>query len=423
MDVQRALLSRLIRDGDIVKAVNARVTPEFFTDDKYRRVFEYMLDHWRRYSTPADIGVVASAFPSYEWPEYEQTSDYFIDELRQRRKRVLLLDVMSEAITLLNTSDEPDALNSAEEILQDGMIKLRLETSSTADYDFTQREDLIFDRLDERAANPGIMRGIPTGFRGIDFVTGGFQPEQLIVMIGLPKSMKSSTMLKMAMNVHDKAARIPLFVGFEMSNEEQEDRMISLLSGLSLTDVMNGYYNLREEERIHRAVRLFNSGRAFVTSADLSSTTTVSGVQAKIMEFQPDVVFIDGAYMMHSEIPKVEQGSAQALTDVARGLKRLAQSQKTCIVVSTQASSTRAKGGLNMFSPMYTQAWGQSADVLLGVERVDPTASDFDPVAIRLKVLASRSGPRSETLLMWDWNHGRVDEMERRKEDTAEDDG
>ena len=55
---------------------------------------------------------------------------------------------------------------------------------------------------------------------------------------------------------------------------------------------------------------------------------TVSGMQAKIMEYQPDVVFIDGAYLMQSELPKVEQGSAQALTEIARGLKKLAQSQR-----------------------------------------------------------------------------------------------
>ena len=43
-----------------------------------------------------------------------------------------------------------------------------------------------------------------------------------------------------------------------------------------------------------------------------------------------------------------------------------------------------------MFSAMYTQAWGQSADVLLGVERVDPAANDLDAVVIKLSVLASR---------------------------------
>ena len=155
---------------------------------------------------------------------------------------------------------------------------------------------------------------------------------------------------------------------------------------------------------------MLESGRSFITSADLSGMT-ISGLQAKIMEYQPDVVFIDAVYLMHSELPKVEPGSAQALTDIARGLKSLAQSQCIPIVATTQATMTRSKGGLTMFSPMYTQAFGQSADVLLGVERADPDQSDIDAVTIRLKVLASRSGPRAETILQWDWAHGMVTEV------------
>jgi replicative DNA helicase len=140
---------------------------------------------------------------------------------------------------------------------------------------------------------------------------------------------------------------------------------------------------------------------------------TVPGVQGKVMELQPDIVFIDAAYLMQSETPKLEQGSPQALTEIARELKKLAQSMKIPIVVTTQASQTRSKGGrLNSESAMYTQAWRQSADVMLGVERADPDADDSGEVVLRLKVLASRSGPRAESMLVWDWNKGSVYEAD-----------
>jgi hypothetical protein len=35
----------------------------------------------------------------------------------------------------------------------------------------------------------------------------------------------------------------------------------------------------------------------------------------------------------------------------------------------------------------------------------------IEPVTITLKVLASRSGPRTETTLVWDWRNGSVQEM------------
>ena len=93
-------------------------------------------------------------------------------------------------------------------------------------------------------------------------------------------------------------------------------------------------------------------------------------MRAKILDFQPEIVFIDAAYLMLSEIPGIDTTSPAAMTDVARSLKQLAQSVRIPIVVSVQASQTRAAGGkLNAGSAMYTQAWRQSADVLLGSER------------------------------------------------------
>ena len=48
--------------------------------------------------------------------------------------------------------------------------------------------------------------------------------------------------------------------------------------------------------------------RPFIFSTDITSATTVSGIQAKIQQYQPDVVFVDGAYLMQSELPKSRAG-------------------------------------------------------------------------------------------------------------------
>jgi hypothetical protein len=95
----------------------------------------------------------------------------------------------------------------------------------------------------------------------------------------------------------------------------------------------------------------------------------------------------------------------------------MAQAQKIPVVITTQASLSRSKGGLSIGSAMYTQAWGQDCDVLLGVERVRPDKGDEEvdeggPVAVKFKVIESRSGPRKETLLEWDWDHGSVSEVD-----------
>ena len=266
--------------------------------------------------------------------------------------------------------------------------------------------------------NPG-LRGISTGFDGIDFVTGGLQPEQYVVLLGTPKSFKSATLLAMAKAVH-KQAKIAAFIGFEMSNTEQQDRLVSLYSGVSLTRIMNGTLTEKEFKAVQKALRQVEEMVPFVFSTDITSATTVSGIQAKIQEYQPDVVFVDGAYLMQSEEKDVAQGTPQAMTSISRGLKRLAQATKIPVVVTTQASLPRSRSGLTLSSAMYTQAWGQDCDIMLGVERVREEKAEGElvdeinsgPAIVKFKVVESRSGPRKDTLLEWDWSKGSVHEID-----------
>ena len=221
----------------------------------------------------------------------------------------------------------------------------------------------------------------------------------------------------MAKAVHQQS-KISLFVGFEMSNIEQQDRLVSLYSGVSLSKITSGRLNRREFEKVSEAMAMVEGMRPFIFSTDIRSATTVSGLQAKIQNYNPDVLFVDGAYLMQSELEKVEPGSPQALTNISRSLKRLAQAQKIPVVITTQASLTRSKGGLSIGSAMYTQAWGQDCDVMMGVERVIPDKGEEEPeelggpVTVKFKVIESRSGPRKLTMLEWDWAHGDVSEID-----------
>jgi DnaB-like helicase C terminal domain len=414
----------VIHDGSITTAVNARITIDFFTDDKYQRVWEYVLDHWAKYGISPDEAVMKLAFPSYQWKDYPQPIDYFIDGLRQRRKKAILVDALQQSSTFLQTPDDPTAMDQMEQMLREAVWQVRLETAPTLDLDYTDQaiSTQAETDIDERMLDPGFLRGISTGFDGIDYVTGGFQPEQFIVMIGLPKSLKSSTLLYMALACH-RRGKVPLFIGFEMSDIEQRDRLLSLLSGVSLTKIITGALTVREQREVLRPLRQMQGSRPFIVSTDIDSATTVSGIQAKIMEYIPDVVFIDGAYLMLSEQPKIEQGSARAFTDIARSLKKLAQNLKVPIVVTTAASMTRARGGqLNPYSAMYTQAWQQSADVMLGVERVDPEDYKGNEVLIKMQVLHSRGGPRADTMVMWDWTRGKCSELTAQARTGTDDD-
>jgi hypothetical protein len=145
----------------------------------------------------------------------------------------------------------------------------------------------------------------------------------------------------------------------------------------------------------------------FQSVYDRSSLTTLSGLQAKISEYQPAAVFVDGVYMMEDENGE-PPGSPRALTNITRGLKRLAQNRKIPIVISTQALAQKSRGGVNMHSAGYTSSFAQDSDVILIVESCPEPNKDIS------KFFADkvRSGPKTETYVRIGWDRGCIERVD-----------
>ena len=83
------------------------------------------------------------------------------------------------------------------------------------------------DRIAARAEStaPG-HRASPSGFFDLDDITGGFQPDQLVILAARPSMGKTA----LALNICDHAAvdlKIPvLFVSLEMGQLELAERLL-----------------------------------------------------------------------------------------------------------------------------------------------------------------------------------------------------
>lgn len=404
MDTQNACLSKIVRDGELLPFIEAKITREFFPDDRHGLIWEMVLEHYKRYGKPPSEESVHKAYPTYDFPEYPEPAAYYLNQLRQDRKKVILTNTVQDYAARLGEEDGPDIGDELETILRRGMAQATHEISQGRDTDFFLSQDRIMDRLRERRDNPTYLRGITTGLDGIDRLTGGLQKEQLITIVGTPKAGKSSLLLRLAFNAHRNGNSV-LFVTFEMGTEEQEDRLVSLISGVGLTKILTGTFDPIEEKRIDKALRLRKDMAGFTITSDVTSAITVSGVQAKIQQYQPSVVIIDGVYLMDDEAGN-DKGTPQALTSLTRGFKRLAQTLQIPIVISTQAMLYRSKGGLKMESIGYSSSFAQDSDIVFGVEAHEQLLG-----VSRFKVIASRSSPRGEVHVRFDWGQGMIEEM------------
>lgn len=404
MDIQHAALSKIILNGDLTPFIESRINRDFFPDAEHARIWDMVLEHYQQYGKPPSPDAVHLAYPRYAFTEYEEPTEFFLNQLRQDRQKVLLTAAMQEFSDRLQEDEGPSIGDELADIIRKGLANAAHEVSQGRDTDFFPSYDRIMEKLRERRQNPGVLRGISTGLAGMDYLTGGFQNEQLICLVGTPKAGKSSMLLKMALNAKQNGVNV-LFLTFEMSTEEQEDRLVSLLSGVGLTKILNGTFSSDEEKRIDKALLLRKDNAGLVITSDTTSAVTLSGVQAKIIQYQPALVIVDGVYLMDDEAGN-DKGTPQALTSITRGFKRLAQTMRIPVVISTQAMLYRAKKGLKMDSVGYSSSFVQDSDIVFGVE-----AHESIPGVSKFHVLASRSSPRGEAFVRFDWGQGLIEEM------------
>jgi len=400
-DNEVRLLSRAIRTRDISSMLEAGVQDDWFFVEENKAVWRFIRQHWTRYQEVPTGVTVLDNFPTYRLLAVDDNLDYLLDQLIEYRKRQSTISVVQDASEAIASGDH----NAAIAVLGQGVAKLLDEgTRETTDIDLTDNATQRFEEYLNVKTRPNGLLGIATGFKTIDQATAGLQPGQLITIIAPPKTGKSVLALQVAVNVH-KDGFVPLFQSFEMNNIEQQHRHDAMRAHIAHSRLIRGALNKDEEARYMKVLEEMETMHKFYLT-DAVSAMTVTGLSAKIDKLRPDIVFVDGVYLMVDEITG-EQNSPQALTNITRGLKQLAMAKKIPIVISTQVLLWKMKKKqVSADAIGYSSSFYQDSDVILGLQKQD----EEDDTSRELRIVASRNcGPASSDLL-WDWEEGKFEE-------------
>jgi archaellum biogenesis ATPase FlaH len=395
--VEQLLLSKVIEDSSVVEASRLGLKPSYFSGD-WEGIYSWVLDYERTHGNVpteralhrqfGDVHLVSTAGESMSGLVGELLDSYRLRELSSS---------VADVVPLIDSGKGAEAV----EHLRKGIQRASIDAVRLRDVNMIDTWQERYAKYEEMRNTPNALRGIPTGFYGLDKITHGLRPQQFVVLAGEPKRGKSLFALIIANACHAHG-KVPLFVSFEMSIDEQAARYDALSSRVSYNAILSGELNAAEMGRIRRTMTLRKNMHPFIFSEDTSSLTTVSALAAKVQEYKPDELIVDGMYLMDDEEGE-PKGSPQALTNISRGLKRLAQRFDIPLLGTTQVLSwklsnkrTRAITGDAIG---YTSAFLQDTDLLLGVER-NP---DVDDQSI-IRVVEARTAARGEVHVNWDWN-------------------
>lgn len=186
-------------------------------------------------------------------------------------------------------------------------------------------------------------------------------------------------LLRQAWHAHMLAGHTVLFVTTEMSAEQIQRRHISIALGVNPTLLRMNMISTWMQRRIREFYRDMAGAEGFnIFSVGMNSQT--SAVEALIQELDPDMVFVDGGYLMRPVSGAKNMNRTERITGVYDEFRALTLDSEKPMVVSTQFNRAAGKGGADgsLENIGYTDAIGTHSSSVVAIRpgpTVNPRAS------------------------------------------------
>lgn len=243
-------------------------------------------------------------------------------------------------------------------------------------FSFTSIRELVNETLKTEIGKTPSLVGLPTGFKALDKVTGGFQKGQLTTIAVKPGMGKTAFLLSVANNMAVRNNYAVAIFSAERSSRKMTSRLIESETGMSLEKLQNGKLKASEKDHMNSLVNGIAKARIFLDDTPgLSTADLLQKCRQLKLKHQADLIIIDYLELLsgdHSETgSRAEQLSAivQLIREVARELNLpiLLFSQLPGLFPGFGTSPRPALKDL----PVFLSEW---SDVVLFLHR-----SDLDP--------------------------------------------
>jgi replicative DNA helicase len=228
--------------------------------------------------------------------------------------------------------------------------------------------ELVMQRLQDTRFLGGIT-GVRTGWDNYDSATGGYQNTDIISLVARMGVGKTYVLLKQAHYAHAFDNRSVLIVTTEMSSQALAQRYASIGLGINPTLLKKNMISTYTERRIGSFFRdMHDADRLRIFSVGMNSN--VGSIAALCDEYRPDIVYIDGVYLLQPNNAARNASRTERITYVFDDLKALNLEMNCPFVVSTQFNRMAGKGGKDgsLETIGYTDAIGTHSSVVVAIK-------------------------------------------------------
>jgi replicative DNA helicase len=358
VDLEEAVLGAMMLEKNAVNAVIDVLKPESFYKEGHRNIYEAMLLLFQN-TQPIDLLTVTEQLKKNGKLEisggaYYLTSltnrvgsaanvEYHARIVSQKYIQRELIRISAETLrdAFEDTSDVFDLLDNAESRLfsiAESNIRKNYDRMSTL-------INAAIKQIEAARNQQDGLSGVPSGFSGLDRLTGGWQKSDLVVVAARPGMGKTAFVLSLARNTAVEFKKAIAIFSLEMSSVQLVNRLISSETEIAAEKLKKGQLEEHEWAQLNAQIRNLSEAPIFI---DDTPALNIFELRAKCRrlkaQYDIQLVIIDYLQLMTAGADKGNR--EQEISTISRSLKSIAKELDIPIIALSQLSrAVETRGG------------------------------------------------------------------------------
>ncbi|MEL6524390.1 MAG: replicative DNA helicase [Chloroflexota bacterium] len=234
--------------------------------------------------------------------------------------------------------DESLNITSVLSILQEKAFAITSSEVDSGPVSLAQMLSDYYDYLEYGMLHKDESIGLPTGYRDLDALLGGYKKKALMTVAGRPGSGKSSWMLCNAANVCRFGGRV-LVVSLEMDLQQFVERLLAVETGVNTQRIAQLNITQQEAARITEAIgRLANWNMWFWAPGSLTPAELQQQARRIKYEYGLDLLMVDYVQLMDAKKNSSGTNRVQEVSYISRRMKQMARELNIPVVQLAQLS-------------------------------------------------------------------------------------
>lgn len=416
MEAEQSTIGCALIDGNAVAGILGELNADDFYVEAHRIIFEVIQELYMQ-NNPIDFVSVSDILGKKGLLESVGDIDYLVKltnmlpsafnyehytEIVKRDSLMRkLISAGQEIISSAYSATSRQPLNDAEKLILD----ISEQGASSTLSKVSESIDDVFVSLQEIQKDRSKLRGITTGFYGLDKITNGLQKGDLILLAARPGFGKTSFAMNVIVNAARAGYKCAIF-SLEMPKEQIMQRMLCSIGFVDMAKTLSGDLGPEEWQSLNEARAKLKNLDIYIDDNSSANPLSIASKCRRLKhEKGLDLIMIDYLQLMTSPEYRNSDNRQQEISTFTRTLKITAKDLGVPILLLSQLN--RAVESRKDHTPLLSDlresgSIEQDADIVFFINRPDQYAdTKAENNMVELVIAKHRNGQQGRVPLVW----------------------